>query len=54
MEKNSNNHLQLKTEGDINLSTRRVEWAARTLDEDTRQLLEEDARYFMHQALSTP
>lgn len=45
---------RLKSEGDINLSSRRAKWQAQTLDEKTRALLEEDARYFLHQSLSTP
>lgn len=44
----------LRSEGDLNLSPRRREWAATHLDEKTRQLLAEDARYFLHQSLSTP
>jgi 4-aminobutyrate aminotransferase len=44
----------LKSEGDINLSVHRKNWLASALDDDTRDLLEEDARYFLHQALSTP
>jgi 4-aminobutyrate aminotransferase len=43
-----------KSEGDINLSHRRDEWQAANLDAETRALLEEDARYFLHQSLSTP
>ncbi|RIK72035.1 MAG: aspartate aminotransferase family protein, partial [Planctomycetota bacterium] len=43
-----------KSEGDLNLSPRRAEWQARALDDPTRRLLEEDARYFLHQSLSTP
>ena len=42
------------SEGDINSSPFREEWQARCLGEDTRRLLEEDAQYFLHQALSTP
>ena len=44
----------LKSEGDINLTSRRTEWMAQNLDPETRYWLEEDARYFLHQALSTP
>ncbi len=43
-----------KSEGDINLSPRREEWQAANLDAETRALLGEDARYFLHQSLSTP
>jgi 4-aminobutyrate aminotransferase len=45
---------QLQSEGDLNLSAQRGEWARTQTDEATRQLLEEDARYFIHQSLSTP
>jgi 4-aminobutyrate aminotransferase len=44
----------LRSEGDINLSPRRAEWAHENINEETRRLLEEDARYFLHQSLSTP
>lgn len=44
----------LRSEGDLNLSPARSEWAARHLHEDTETLLAEDARYFLHQSLSTP
>jgi len=43
-----------KSEGDINLSPRRDAWQAANLDAKTHALLEEDARYFLHQSLSTP
>jgi len=39
-----------ESEGDINVSAERVAWQERHLSEDTRRLLEEDARYFMRQA----
>ena len=41
-------------EGDLNLSPRRAEWSRRHVGGETRRWLEEDARYFLHQALSTP
>lgn len=41
-------------EGDTNVSPRRDEWAARHLAPATRRWLEEDQRYFLRQALSTP
>lgn len=44
----------LKSEGDINLTSARAEWMSENLDAPTRQWLDEDARYFLHQALSTP
>lgn len=43
-----------QSEGDINISVRRDRWQASALDVGTRALLEEDARYFLHQSLSTP
>ncbi len=41
-------------EGDTNTSPRREAWQERHLDAETRELLAEDARYFLHQSLSTP
>src|SRR3972149_11546564 len=43
-----------QSEGDINLSARRAEWQAASLNSESRALLKEDARYFLHQSLSTP
>src|SRR5262245_15759078 len=43
-----------QSEGDTNLTSRRAAWQARTLDGDARSLLEEDARYFLRQSVSTP
>jgi len=43
-----------KSEGDVNLSPRRRAWAARNINRETQELLDADARYFLHQALSTP
>ncbi|MBK1613252.1 aspartate aminotransferase family protein [Rubrivivax gelatinosus] len=42
-----------RSEGDVNHGARRRAWAA-AQDEATRALLAEDARWFFHQALSTP
>jgi 4-aminobutyrate aminotransferase len=44
----------LSAEGDINLSPLRKRWEAENLSPTTRELLAEDARYFLHQSLSTP
>ena len=44
----------LAAEGDVNLSARRADWQARHVGAAARALLEEDARYFLHQSLSTP
>ena len=43
-----------RSEGDINISPRRIEWQKKNLDTETRALLEEDERYFLKQSLSTP
>src|SRR5262252_4146803 len=45
---------RLRSEGDLNISPRRRRWQAAALDAETRALLDEDARYFLHQSLSTP
>src|ERR1051325_10646640 len=45
---------KLKSEGDINISPLRAEWSRENIDGETRQLLEDDAKYFIHQSLSTP
>ena len=44
----------MHAEGDINLTTLRHEWDANHVGPVTRALLDEDARYFLHQSLSTP
>ena len=43
-----------KSEGDINISPQREAWQKKHLDSNSRALLEEDARYFLKQSLSTP
>jgi len=49
------NHAdQLKSEGDLNLSPHRQAWSAENIDAETRRWLDEDAKYFLHQSLSTP
>ncbi len=47
-------HAFTKTEGDVNLTEERVIWQQKFLSEKSKELLEEDAKYFIHQALSTP
>ena len=42
------------TEGDINLTELRADWLDSAVDQKTKALLDKDARYFLHQALSTP
>jgi len=44
----------LKSEGDINISPRRLRWQEENLDDETRKLLAEDEKYFLRQSLSTP
>lgn len=43
-----------KSEGDINISARRQAWQKTHIDPKSRALLDEDARYFLKQSLSTP
>lgn len=47
-------HAPAQSEGEANRSARRSEWARRTHDDETRRQLAEDARYFLHQSVSTP
>jgi 4-aminobutyrate aminotransferase len=42
------------SEDDVNLSPRRHAWQKEAIDAGTARWLEEDARYFLHQSLSTP
>ncbi len=44
----------LKSEGDLNSSPHRQAWSAENIDAETRRWLDEDAKYFLHQSLSTP
>lgn len=43
-----------QSESDVNISPRRAEWAARSHDAPTRELLERDSKAFLHQSVSTP
>jgi len=43
-----------RSEGDINISPRRDRWQKENIDAESRELLEEDSRYFLRQSLSTP
>jgi 4-aminobutyrate aminotransferase len=43
-----------QSESDTNLSPRRRAWSSRNLNAAARALIEEDARYFLHQSVSTP
>ena len=42
------------TEGDVNFSPQRKEWAKTHIDPKTQKLLEDDAQFFLHQSLSSP
>ncbi|HSC98859.1 MAG TPA: aspartate aminotransferase family protein [Casimicrobiaceae bacterium] len=44
----------VSAEGDVNLSPLRKRWEEENLSPATRDLLAQDARYFLHQSLSTP
>ncbi|MFK7858056.1 MAG: aspartate aminotransferase family protein [Granulosicoccus sp.] len=41
-------------ESEVNTSSRRKAWSERHHDDATRQMLDDDARYFLHQSVSTP
>jgi len=43
-----------QSEGDVNSSPLRERWLGEHLNAETRHLLEQDARYFLHQSLSSP
>jgi len=44
----------LITEGDVNISEERQAWDQEISDPLTRQILQDDARYFLHQSMSSP
>jgi 4-aminobutyrate aminotransferase len=44
----------LLAEGDINFTEGRRKWNEKNTDPLTRQILADDARYFLHQSMSTP
>jgi len=43
-----------QSEGDVNTSQERERWLDNHLSVEARELIEEDARYFLHQSLSSP
>ena len=45
---------KLRSEGDINITSSRVQYWESNINEETEKLLEEDNKYFLHQSLSTP
>jgi 4-aminobutyrate aminotransferase len=44
----------LRSEGDLNISASRKAWAREHIDAETQRWLDLDAKYFLHQSLSTP
>ncbi len=44
----------LRSEGDLNISPRRRAWAKEHIAAETQRWLDLDAKYFLHQSLSTP
>ena len=54
MEFKNKNFEEMQSEGDLNLSPRRRAWLKDHIDAQTRRWLELDAKYFLHQSLSTP
>jgi 4-aminobutyrate aminotransferase len=48
------NDAQNRTEGDINLSSSRKDWYSVMSHPETIEYLDADARFFLHQSLSTP
>ncbi len=52
--KRDKHNAESVVEGDINLTPARGEWLQNEVSEEARELLEKDAKYFMHQSLSTP
>jgi 4-aminobutyrate aminotransferase len=54
MSDSTENLARLKSEGDLNLSPNRAAWLKENLSATTQQVLERDARCFLHQSLSTP
>lgn len=47
-------HSVPQSEGDVNVTLDRDRWLHEHLSPQTRDLLDEDARYFLHQSLSSP
>lgn len=45
---------KLKSEGDINITPARVSYNQKNINKETQHWLDEDAKYFLHQSLSTP
>ena len=52
--KNKLSSSEKVSEGDINLSPQRKAWSEAHISKETKNLLSEDAKYFLHQSLSSP
>ncbi|MBO0342338.1 MAG: aspartate aminotransferase family protein [Bacteroidota bacterium] len=52
--KRDRHNMESVVEGDINRTPARSQWLQNEISEETRELLEKDAKYFMHQSMSTP
>ena len=48
------NHIPVPGEGEQNTSDRRQQWAVKHHSKNSRKLLDADARYFLHQSVSSP
>jgi 4-aminobutyrate aminotransferase len=51
---NTHDLEKYRSEGDLNISSKRKAWAEENIDTETQWWLDEDAKYFLHQSLSTP
>jgi 4-aminobutyrate aminotransferase len=54
MEQQPNSLDGLKTEGDLNISSRRKAWSEAHISAETRYWLDKDEKFFLRQSLSTP
>ncbi|RIV46433.1 aspartate aminotransferase family protein [Flagellimonas pelagia] len=52
--KHDRHNAESVVEGDINLTSARGEWLKEEVNDQTKELLEKDAKYFLHQSMSTP
>ncbi|WP_025899486.1 (R)-1-hydroxy-2-aminoethylphosphonate ammonia-lyase [Sneathiella glossodoripedis] len=50
----ASNQTPHQSEGDVNFSKRRQDWAATNIDAESNALLARDAKAFLHQSVSTP
>ncbi|GLB51309.1 aspartate aminotransferase family protein [Neptunitalea chrysea] len=50
----SADNIHKRTEGDVNFTEARKAWQQTEIDTNTQELLDKDARYFLHQSMSTP